>query len=104
MLPAFFVLWNLRLEVKMFPDYDIRVAVAARDSTHHRRSIALQYGCSKKPPALKSEASRFLFFAGIYWWAMLGSNQRPLPCEGSVMVCWQYLEIAKRLQIEVFCL
>lgn len=60
MLPAFFVLWNLRLEVKMFPDSDIRVAVAARDSTHHRRSIALQYGCSKKPMARKPEASRFL--------------------------------------------
>jgi hypothetical protein len=30
---------------------------------------------------------------------MLGSNQRPLPCEGSVMVCWGFLEIAKCLQM-----
>jgi len=30
---------------------------------------------------------------------MLGSNQRPLPCEGSTMVCWRCLEIAKYLQI-----
>src|SRR5215218_8539518 len=31
-------------------------------------------------------------------WAMLGSNQRPLPCEGSVLVCWRFLELAKFLQ------
>jgi len=31
-------------------------------------------------------------------WAMLGSNQRPLPCEGSAMVCWRFLELAKFLQ------
>jgi hypothetical protein len=37
-------------------------------------------------------------------WAMLGSNQRPLPCEGSVIVCWRFLEVAKSLQIERFCL
>jgi hypothetical protein len=30
---------------------------------------------------------------------MLGSNQRPLPCEGSVIVCWRFLEVAKYLQI-----
>jgi hypothetical protein len=31
---------------------------------------------------------------------MLGSNQRPLPCEGSVIVCWRFLEISKYLQME----
>src|SRR5918994_6557484 len=35
-------------------------------------------------------------------WAMLGSNQRPLPCEGSVIVCCRFLERAKYLQIERF--
>jgi hypothetical protein len=35
-------------------------------------------------------------------WAMLGSNQRPLPCEGSTIVCWRFLELAKCLQIVVF--
>ena len=35
-------------------------------------------------------------------WAMLGSNQRPLPCEGSVIVCWRFLECTKRLQIAGF--
>jgi hypothetical protein len=33
---------------------------------------------------------------------MLGSNQRPLPCESCVMVCWGFLEVAKCLQIAVF--
>jgi hypothetical protein len=28
-------------------------------------------------------------------WAMLISNQRPLPCEGSTLVCWGFLEHAK---------
>jgi hypothetical protein len=35
---------------------------------------------------------------------MLGSNQRPLPCEGSVIFCWRFLEVAKCLQIAVFLL
>jgi hypothetical protein len=35
---------------------------------------------------------------------MLGSNQRPLPCEGSTIVFQKFLELAKYLQIEVFCL
>ena len=35
---------------------------------------------------------------------MLGSNQRPLPCEGSTIVCWRFLELAKYLQIIVFLL
>ena len=35
---------------------------------------------------------------------MLGSNQRPLPCEGSVIDCWRFLEIAKCLQMDVFSL
>ena len=33
---------------------------------------------------------------------MLGSNQRPLPCESSAIVCWRFLEFAKSLQIEAF--
>ena len=30
---------------------------------------------------------------------MLGSNQRSLPCEVSIIVCWRFLEVAKSLQI-----
>jgi hypothetical protein len=37
-------------------------------------------------------------------WAMLGSNQRPLPCEGSTIVCRRFLEVAKFLQIGAFSL
>jgi hypothetical protein len=33
---------------------------------------------------------------------MLVSNERPLPCEGSTMVCWSFLELAKLPQIAVF--
>jgi hypothetical protein len=35
-------------------------------------------------------------------WAMLGSNQRPLPCEGSTIVCLEFLENAKCLQMYRF--
>ena len=40
----------------------------------------------------------------FFGWTMLGSNQRPLPCEGSVIDCWRFLEIAKCLQMDVFSL
>jgi hypothetical protein len=30
------------------------------------------------------------------------SNQRPLPCEGSMIVCQRFLDLAKSLQIEAF--
>ena len=33
---------------------------------------------------------------------MLGSNQRPLPCEGSAIVCQSVLELAKLLQTASF--
>ncbi len=33
---------------------------------------------------------------------MLGSNQRPLRCEGSATVCWRFPEFAKLLQIVSF--
>jgi hypothetical protein len=33
---------------------------------------------------------------------MLGSNQRPLRCEGSKMVFWRFLELTESLQSAVF--
>jgi hypothetical protein len=33
---------------------------------------------------------------------MLGSNQRPLPCEGSKIACQSVVEITKSLQIAIF--
>jgi hypothetical protein len=45
----------------------------------------------------------FLLYLQVFTeWAMLRSNQRPLPCEGSTIVCWRCLEIAKYLQMTVF--
>ena len=35
---------------------------------------------------------------------MLVSNQRPLPCESSAIVCWRFLESAKFLQRAEFLL
>jgi hypothetical protein len=32
---------------------------------------------------------------------MLGSNQRPLPSEGTLVECWSVLELAGVLQIEI---
>jgi hypothetical protein len=33
---------------------------------------------------------------------MLGSNQRPLPCESSVKVCLTFLQLTKCLQTNIF--
>jgi hypothetical protein len=35
-------------------------------------------------------------------WAMLGSDQRPLPCEGGGTGCWGFLELAQSLQMADF--
>jgi hypothetical protein len=69
-----------------------------------QNTFALQYGCSKQPPHQKTRGYHFSAFAGHLEWAMLGSNQRPLPCEGSTIGCWRFLELAKYLQTTVFLL
>jgi hypothetical protein len=38
-----------------------------------------------KSPRLENRGSRSLSFAGPLEWAMLGSNQRPLPCEVTIV-------------------
>jgi hypothetical protein len=38
----------------------------------------------------------------FFGWAMLGSNQRSLPCEGSTIGGWRFLELAEFLQIADF--
>ena len=35
---------------------------------------------------------------------MLGSNQRPLPCEGSTTMSWLFTGVQKLLQISIFSL
>ena len=37
-------------------------------------------------------------------WAMLGSNQRPLPCEGKFITSWLFTAVQKYLQNELFSL
>ena len=37
-------------------------------------------------------------------WAMLGSNQRPLPCEGSTTMSLLFFGIQKYLQMSIFSL
>jgi hypothetical protein len=42
-------------------------------------------GAFTRPERVSSEARSDAGFCGIGWWAVLGSNQRPLPCEGSAL-------------------
>jgi hypothetical protein len=71
------------------------------------RSFAPQRGlrcCTKSQVVFGSYRFSLTFYLQIpekYRWAMLGSNQRPLPCEGSVIVCRRVREFAKCLQILV---
>jgi len=54
-------------------------------------------------PGVKARGFSFPAILQVFTeWAMLGSNQRPLPCEGSVIACWSFLELAKFLQIHRF--
>gem|GEM_PF-6579796 len=42
-------------------------------------------GAFTRPERVSREARSDAGFGGIGWWAVLGSNQRPLPCEGSAL-------------------
>jgi hypothetical protein len=54
--------------------------------------------CSKSTPQVSTlPANQHLFKVDDAL-----SNQRPLPCEGSVIVCLRFLEFAKSLQMVVF--
>jgi hypothetical protein len=56
----------------------------------HRLLSALLHGCCTKLSTRKPEAPLFSSFAGLLEWAMLGSNQRPLPCEGGLAIAAVY--------------
>ena len=59
----------------------------------------------KGPEACPAPLFCFVFYlqnSRFSEWARLGSNQRPLPCEGSTIGCWRFLELAEFLQISVF--
>ncbi len=44
----------------------------------------------------------FLQIVIFHGWTMLGSNQSPLSCEGSAMVCWRFLQLAEFAQTAEF--
>jgi hypothetical protein len=69
-----------RPTVRHAGDRSVIITVMVRGSV-----TALLHGCCTKPSTRKLEASLFLPFVGLLKWAMLGSNQRPLPCEGSAL-------------------
>jgi hypothetical protein len=50
------------------------------------------------PPAAALKMKDF------YEWAMLGSNQRPLPCEGRSITLWLFATVQKYLQNSAFSL
>ena len=74
---------------------------AVQDKIYRRNPDCRQKG-RRRGAAFYGALRFFLQNAALPEWAMLGSNQRPLPCEGSAMVCWTFLDFAKYLQIEVF--
>ena len=37
-------------------------------------------------------------------WAMLGSNQRPLPCEVKALLSWMFVAVQRCLQNDMFSL
>ena len=58
-----------------------------RSQARLRVAARLPHKCSRACPDLSLTFHVFLQKAVFTKWAMLGSNQRPLPCEGSVIVC-----------------
>jgi hypothetical protein len=79
-----------------------------QNSYVYRLASALLHGCRamarERVRDLLLPSTFYLQNITFYEWAMLGSNQRPLPYEGSKIVCWRVLELAKSLQMETFCL
>ncbi len=65
-------------------------------------SVLMVYKRPDVSPSLPLILAFFLGISTFSEWAMLGSNQRPLPCESSAIVCWRFLEFAKLLPMDVF--
>jgi hypothetical protein len=53
----------------------------------YRVGVPLVYNLATCVQTLIDLPEKFRQIITFYGWAMLGSNQRPLPCEGTVMVC-----------------
>jgi hypothetical protein len=79
-----------------------------QNSYVYRLASALLHGCR----ALARERVRDLLLPSTFYlqnitfyeWAMLGSNQRPLPCEVRSITSWLFAAVQKLLQISIFSL
>src|SRR5215211_7231614 len=67
---------------------------------------ALLHDCRTMAPERVQDLllpSTFYLQNEISWeWAMLGSNQRPLPCEGRSITSWLFASVQKYLQNRTF--
>jgi hypothetical protein len=72
------------------------------NSLKQARACSSQYFCTcvgvllvyKRPVLANEPTLKYVIYlqkSAFSEWAMLGSNQRPLPCEGSEIVCWGFL-------------
>jgi hypothetical protein len=70
------------------------------------RELRERHGCCTMASAhvcgLSFNAVFMLQINAFSAWTMLVSNQRPLPCEGSAIGCWGFLELAESPQIADF--
>jgi hypothetical protein len=70
-----------------------------------RRSRRLVYYCVQRAATIYDSILVFCIFPAKQYfseWAMLGSNQRPLPCEGRSITSWLFAGVQKYLQINGF--
>src|SRR5215213_10182711 len=79
-----------------------------QNSYVYRLAPALLHGCCTKARERVRDLllpSTFYLQNEIFWeWAMLGSNQRPLPCEVRSIMSWLFATVQKYLQISIFSL
>ena len=73
-----------------------------QNSYVYRLASALLHGCRTMARERVRDLllpSTFYLQNEIFWeWAMLGSNQRPLPCKGGKILCRTFQQCAKYLQ------
>src|SRR5215208_4865791 len=77
-----------------------------QNSCVYRLASALLHGCRTMARERVRDLllpSTFYLQNEIFWeWAMLGSNQRPLPCEGRSITMWLFATVQKYLQNRPF--
>jgi hypothetical protein len=74
-------------------------------TAHTRFNYVAAQLLHKRPKGSPKPYFRFMFclqIAKFLEWAMLVSNQRPLPCEVKATISWLFTVVQKYLQNEVF--